>query len=219
MRFSPRIWLLFLAALPITFGIMFMVHFSPIVREMAIAEANNAVSAVINNAIAEKLSAGEIKYDDIISLEKNENGTVSAIITNMAKVNMLKSEITYEIINALSDDMKTDISVPLGNVTGINLLSGKGPDLPVEIVAVTKANTEFVNRFTSSGINQTRHQIVVHVNAVVSVLMPGGNVYSEVNAEVAVAETVIIGDVPDTYTYFEGDEKWDENLERYDITT
>ena len=194
-------------------------RFPPVMREMAVAEANNAVLAVINNAISEKLAAGEIRYDDMVTIDKDENGSVCAIITDMARVNLLKSEITSEIVNALAKDVKTNISVPLGNVTGIELLSGKGPDIPVEIVAVTRASTDFVNHFSDAGINQTRHQIAVRVNAEISVLMPGRNAYSEVGAEVAVAETVIIGAVPDTFTYFEGDEKWDESLEQYDITT
>ena len=197
----------------------FFRRFPPVMREMAVAEANNAVLAVINNALSEKLAAGEIKYGDMVTLDKDESGSVCAIITNMARVNLLKSEITSEIVNALAKDVKTNISVPLGNVTGIELLSGKGPDIPVEIVAVTRARTEFINHFSDAGINQTRHQIAVRVNAEISVLMPGRNAYSEVSAEVAVAETVIIGAVPDTFTYFEGDEKWDESLEQYDITT
>lgn len=218
-RLRIAVWLWIAAAVVIISLFSVYRRFSHILMDMATIEANNAVSSVINNAIAEKLAAGEIKYNDIVTLEKNSDGSVSALITDMAKVNVLKSEITSEIIRDLSDDIRADISIPAGNITGISLLSGKGPSIPVEIVAVTQANTEFINRFSSAGINQTRHQIVVHVNAEVSVIMPGGNVYTSVMAEVAVAETVIIGDVPDSYTYFEGDEKWDENLERFDITT
>ena len=214
----PRL-LLILPLLAALFLLTLARHFYPVLREMAVTEAGNAVSVVINNSIAEKMSNGELRYDDIISLEKNAEGRVMAIMTDMSKVNLLKSEITAEIIRDLSGDVKTRVYIPLGNVTGLNLLSGKGPALPVEIVAVTMANTEFVNRFSAAGINQTRHQIVVLVNAAVSVLIPGGNAYAEVHAEVTVAETVIVGEVPETYTYFEGDEKWDENLERFDITS
>lgn len=217
-RRLPRL-LLILPLLAALFLLTLARRFYPVLREMAVTEAGNAVSVVINNSIAEKMSNGELRYDDIITLEKNAEGRVMAIMTDMSKVNLLKSEITAEIIRDLSGDVKTRVYIPLGNVTGLNLLSGKGPALPVEIVAVTMANTEFVNRFSAAGINQTRHQIVVLVNAAVSVLIPGGNAYAEVHAEVTVAETVIVGEVPETYTYFEGDEKWDENLERFDITS
>ena len=217
-RRLPRLILLPLLPLALLF-LTASRHFYPIVKEMAVAEAGNAVSVVINNAIAEKLAQGELRYNDIVTLEKNDDGRITAIVTDMSKVNLLKSEITAEIIRALSGDVKTRLRIPLGNVTGLNLLSGKGPYLPVEIVAVPMAHTEFVNRFSSAGINQTRHRIVVLVNAAVSVLIPGGNAYAEVNAEVTVAETVIVGEVPETYTYFESDENWDDNLERYDITS
>lgn len=200
-------------------GIVVYRYFTPIVIQMATVEANNLVSAVINNTIAAKLADGEMKYNDIITLEKDESGAVAAIITDVAKINLLKAEITTDVISALSDDIRADINIPLGNLTGIKLLSGKGPDIPVEIVTAAQTDTQFLNRFSSAGINQTCHQIVVRVKAGVRVIIPGKSVYTETSAEVPVAETVIIGDVPDTYTYFEGDENWDENLERFDITS
>ncbi|MDD6188940.1 MAG: sporulation protein YunB [Clostridiales bacterium] len=200
-------------------GIVVYRYFTPIVIQLATVEANNMVSAVINNTIAAKLADGEMKYNDIITLEKDESGAVAAIITDVAKINLLKAEITTDVISALSDGIRADISIPLGNITGIKLLSGKGPDIPVEIVTAAQTDTEFLNRFSSAGINQTCHQIVVRVKAGVRVIIPGKSVYTETSAEVPVAETVIIGDVPDSYTYFEGDENWDENLERFDITT
>ena len=47
--------------------------------------------------------------------------------------------------------------------------------------------------------------------------VPAGTVETAVYVSVPIAETVIVGRVPDSYTSFEGDEKWDESLERFDI--
>ena len=200
-------------------AVSFYRHFMPIAVRLAQAEANYIVSAVINNAIAARLAEGELEYYDIISLEKDENGAVAAIMTNAAKVNWLKTAITADVINALDNNVSAKIKIPAGNLTGIKLLSGKGPDIPVELVAAPQTNTEFVNRFNSTGINQTCHRISVRVNAVVDLMLPGKTVATNISAEVAVAETVIIGDVPESYTFFEADENWDENLERFDITS
>lgn len=198
-------------------GAEFYRHFMPIVTSLAEAEANNIVAAVVNNAIAARLAGGELQYNDIIRLEKDENGSIAAVMTDVAKVNLLKSAITADVINAFTDDMDAEINIPIGNLTGIKLLSGKGPAIPIELVAAAQTNTEFVNRFSSAGINQTCHQIIVRVNAGVNMMIPGKTVFTQISAEVAVAETVIIGDVPESYTFFEADEKWDENLEQYDI--
>ena len=214
------------AALLLIFGVAaiwlavsFYRHFMPIVVRLAEAEANYMVSAVINNAIAARLADGELEYRDIIILEKDENGSVAAIMTNSAKVNGLKAAITADVINAFADNVSAEINIPMGNLTGVKLLSGKGPNIPVELVSAAQTTTEFVNKFSSAGINQTCHRIIVRVNMAVNMMLPGKTVDTNVSAEVAVAETVIIGDVPESYTFFEADENWDENLERFDITS
>ena len=214
---AAAVLLLVAGAAILWLGAGFYRHLMPVATGLAEAEANRLVSAIINNAIAERIAGGEIKYSDIVSLEKNEDGTITAVMTDVARVNLLKAEITADVINALSDDMEAEIEIPLGNLSGIKLLSGKGPEIPIELVAAAQTRTEFANRFSSAGINQTCHQIIVRVDAGVNMMMPGKTVYTEVSAEIAVAETVIIGAVPDSYTYFEADENWDENLERFDI--
>lgn len=212
-------FMVILGALVIWQAVSFYRHFMPIAVRLAQAEANYIVSAVINNAIAARLAEGELEYSDIISLEKDENGAVAAIMTNSAKVNKIKTAITADVINTLDNNVSAKIKIPVGNLTGIKLLSGKGPYIPVELVAAPQTNTEFINRFNSTGINQTCHRISVRVNAVVDLMLPGKTVATNISAEVAVAETVIIGDVPENYTFFEADENWDENLERFDITS
>lgn len=192
-------------------------QFMPMLTSLAEAEANNRVAAIINNAIAERIAAGELKYSDIVSIEKDDNGAVAAITTDVAKVNRLKAEITADVISAFAGDIGAEISIPIGSLTGIKLLSGKGPGLPIEIVSAAEVNTELVNRFSTAGINQTCHQIIVRVNTGVSMMVPGKTIFSQFSAEVAAAETVIIGQVPESYTFFEADEKWDESLEQYDI--
>ena len=58
------------------------------------------------------------------------------------------------------------------------------------------------NAFTSAGINQTKHQILLDVTVQMSILLPGFRTSTQVSNEITVAETIIIGSVPDTYTYF-----------------
>ncbi len=66
--------------------------------------------------------------------------------------------------------------------------------------SVGSSSAHFENAFASAGINQTRHEIRLVVD-VVSVLLPGFSTVTKVTNRCAVAETVIVGSVPDTYTY------------------
>ena len=196
---------------------MFFSRLTPIVSEMAVAMARNVITKAINNTVAEHLEDGGMDYSKLVSLEKSSTGEVTALVINMSSVNALKAEITYGVISALADEDTADIGVPIGNLIGGSLFSGRGPEIPVSIVSVSSVSTDFANRFSAAGINQTRHQIVVQVEVTASLLIPGKSVDTTVSTEVAVAETIIVGDVPESYTYFEGDEKWDENLEQFDI--
>ncbi len=192
---------------------------TPLVHDMALASVKNAVTAAVNNSIAAKLSNGELDYTDIVHLDKDSEGKVTALMTDMGRINILKAEITKAIVEQLSATRRSELSIPIGNVIGGNLLSGRGPRIPVRIISVASANTEFKNSFASAGINQTRHRIIIEVDITVGVLIPGEKTSASVSTELTVAETVIVGGVPDSYTYFEGDEDWDDSLEQYDITT
>ena len=96
----------------------------------------------------------------------------------------------------------SDLSIPLGTLTGSNLLAGRGPHIRVRTQSVGTATARFDNQFSSSGINQTRHRIILDVDVHVSILLPGLTTYTKVSNEISVAETVIVGGVPETYTYF-----------------
>ena len=82
------------------------------------------------------------------------------------------------------------------------LLAGRGPCLRVRMQSVGTATARFDNQFSSAGINQTRHRIILDVDVHVSILLPGLTTYTKVSNEISVAETVIVGGVPETYTYF-----------------
>ena len=196
---------------------LFVTKLTPIVSEMAVATAKNVITRAINNTVAEHLEDGEMDYNKLVTVEKDTAGTVTALVINMSSVNALKAEITYGIISNLAEEDTADIGVPIGNLIGGNLFSGRGPEIPIRIVSVSSISTDFANRFSAAGINQTRHQIVVQVTVTASLLIPGRTEETTVSTEVAVAETIIVGDVPDSYTYFEGDDKWDESLEQFDI--
>ena len=207
--------LLFLALMTL----LVFLRLTPTVRNMAVSSAKNSVTAAVNAAIGQCLSAGELTYSKLISFEKDSDGRVTALVCDMTRVNTLKTHITSDIIDALTDEQGTDIGIPIGNLLGGSILSGKGPKIPVRIISVSSVETDFKNEFSTSGINQTRHRLVIYVHVKVGVMVPGKVMQTEVATSVAVAESIIVGSVPDSYTYFEGDQKWDENVERYDIMT
>ena len=124
----------------------------------------------------------------------------TARVSNL--VNRMQGQITDEILHRLSEVATSELEIPLGTLTGSALLAGRGPSLFVRMQAVGSASAAFRNQFTAAGINQTRHQIFLDVDVYMSILLPGMKTSTRVSNEIAVAETVIVGGVPDTYTYF-----------------
>jgi sporulation protein YunB len=117
----------------------------------------------------------------------------------MSEVNRLKTD-TLNIINdeILALD-SSDLGIPLGSLFLPEFLSGRGPQIPVQIISIRNSDASFQSKFSHAGINQTLHQITMSVLVDVTVLVLGQTERFQVASEVVVAETIIVGDVPDTF--------------------
>ena len=177
------------------------VKLRPIAAQMAQYAVGDVVAQLVNEAIMRKVTEGGLDYDDLVTLETDADGSISALRTNMAKINVLQSEITSYVIDSVSKQLTTVIKIPLGNVIGGALLSGRGPNIPVRIVSVTNVAAAFSNEFSTAGINQTRHQIILSITVDAEALIPGKTITDTVTTDMVIAETVIVGAVPNTYAY------------------
>lgn len=201
IRFRRRlsVFLVFLFCVGIAALLLFRWKFNQPVRELAQAQVINATSDLINDAIDRQIEAGDIQYDRIVYFEKNLDGGITALKTNMSEVNRLKTN-TLNIINdeILALD-QSDIGVPIGSIFFPELFSGRGMTIPVQIIAIRNSDGYFESHFTQAGINQTLHRLNMCVLVDVSILVLGRSASFTVSSEVVVAETIIIGDVPDTF--------------------
>ncbi len=179
--------------------LLFRSKYHEVVRDLAQTQITNATSDLINDAVADQIANGTIAYDRIVYFEKNLDGRITALKTNIGEVNRLKTE-TLNIINdeILAMD-ESDIGIPLGSLFLPEFLSGRGPQIPVQILTIRNSDASFASNFTQAGINQTLHQINMRVSVDVAVLVLGKTAQFTVVSEIVVAETIIVGDVPDTF--------------------
>ena len=172
---------------------------SPVIRKLSEAGVSNKASSIINEAIERQMEEGEIDYDSIVFLEKDVSGNITALKTNIAEINRLKTQ-TLSVVDRLLLDLDiSQIGLPLGSLILPELFSGTGPMLPVRVVSVSNSEAEFRNEFSEAGINQTAHQIVLDVSIIMTVLTPVGTQSVTATSCVVVAETVIVGNVPNSY--------------------
>ncbi|MBP7186364.1 MAG: sporulation protein YunB [Ruminococcus sp.] len=155
---------------------------------------------IVEQAAADYLRENEYTYSDFAAVLYNE-GKVVSIETIPCNINRVRNDIASAVNPKLADSGTISDRIPVGSLTGSYLLAGKGPKLKVKICPEGRAETEIRSEMESAGINQTRHRISAVITVKLTSSLPLYSFDSEVKYEFLLAETVIIGDVPDFVPY------------------
>lgn len=192
-------WLILLLFVLFCGLLFFRWKYNPQIRSLAQTQVKNSTSDLINDAIDRQIEIGDIQYDRIVYFEKDLNGQITALKTNMSEVNRLKTAI----LNTINDEIlaldTADLRIPLGSLIMPEILSGHGPGIPIQIISIRNSDASFGSDFREAGINQTLHQLTMSVSVDVSVLILGRTDSFTISSQVVIAETVIVGQVPDTF--------------------
>ena len=179
--------------------IIFLGKYHDVIGVLAQTQVKNATSDLINDAIDMQISNGTIQYDRMVYFEKDLDGKITALKTNMSEVNRLKTDL----LNLINDEilaMDSDhLGVPLGSLIFPELFAGKGPCLPVHILTIRNSEADFFSEFSQAGINQTLQKLNMQVSVDVAVLVLGKVDNFTISSQVVIAETVIVGQVPDMF--------------------
>lgn len=170
---------------------------------------------VSNTAVKEVMN--DIDYIDLVTLERDNNGKIIALQAKVIEMNQLSSQIATKMQELYTQINDAYVKIPIGNFTGNTLLAGRGPNIIVRIIPAGTVSTDFKTEFISTGINQTRHRIYLEIISKVRIVAPLTTKTIEVLNNVNVAETVLIGDVPNSFYNLEGvDNVTGESLNLWD---
>lgn len=174
---------------------------------VSISEARLRAIAVkaMNDAVRETVGT-DINYADLINIEKDQNGNITLVYANAVLMNNLAANTAIAAQDKILGIGEQGISIPIGTIIGGQLLSGRGPAIIVKFEPVGSVTTDFKTEFEDAGINQTRHKIYLILNSSVRIIIGNGSQTVEISSQVLISETIIIGDVPQSYMHFEGDE-------------
>ena len=196
-RISRILLILVIASLLLL--VVFRVRYNAVILDLAKTQVTNSTSDLINDAVAAHIAGGDIAYDRIVYFEKDLDGKITALKTNIGEVNKLKTDTLNTINDEILSMDSSDLGIPVGSLLLPEILSGKGPQIPVKILSIRNSDATFESSFTQAGINQTLHQLHMSVLVDVSVLVLGKTINFTVSSDVVIAETIIVGDVPDTF--------------------
>lgn len=182
-----------------TIFVLLDIPIRPVVRENAKYIVKNEVTLMINECVADYLQENNIAYTDLITLSLNDKKEVTAVGTNTIAVNKLKTEITNAIANELKNSRGEKIRVSLGNLFDSYVLDYIGIEFQVKLTDYGFIETDILSSFKSSGINQTIHRINLKIKVEINVNI--GTLYQTetVETEILLAETVLLGNVPEFY--------------------
>ena len=186
----------------------------PVVINAARSRARLFASDVISRSVDAAVSEST---DSFINVIYGEDG-ISAIETNVTGISRLRADSILNIRGEISDIDRMTLDIPLGNLAGGMLLSGRGFPVRIKLVPIGDVSGEIYSEFSETGINQTLHRIYLRVRVSMNMIVASDTVRLELADDILVAETVIVGKVPDAYTAinrFEIDENEENDLNDY----
>ena len=171
----------------------------PLIKNYAVNHAQTITTRAVNEAVTRVLSGENVVYEDLVQLVRDDEGKIISVESDILKINRLKADVTNAVLDELENRKIQEVRIPLGTVIGGDLFNGRGPWIPIKISMSGTALTTLRSEFTSAGINQTNHQILMDVDMLLFMAIPGYNSSVEVKTQFMVAETVLVGKVPYAY--------------------
>ena len=177
-------------------------NFRPLVFSLAEARSAAMASQVLSGALAEATQDG-VTYEDLMNVKMDQSGQVALLSANTMAMNRLATRAGDAALRRLNNMSSERVTVPLGAVLGTTLFSGSGPGVPVSIVPIGSIFTDFATEFEACGINQTRHKVYLQVTANIRIVIPTGAKKTQVSANMLVAESIIVGRVPEGFVGYD----------------
>jgi len=197
-----------LIVLILTLTTVLLIDFRVKASLLQIAKSKVQVSGVeaINKIVNQKI-VSQIEYKDIVYVHKDDKGRIVLIQPNTIMLNKIMADTIGEVANSLGAMQEDSISIPAGQLSGSNILAGYGPKMKVKIIPAGQVHVDVLNKFEQAGINQTRHLIYFKIDSDIKVAVPFLDDEVKVSAVIPLAETIIVGDVPETYVNFRGQDE------------
>ena len=193
-------WVILLAVLLIAAVCLWYLerNLTEVVLSLADARARSLAVQSLNEAAEEAVQSG-IGYDQLMNVTTGADGSVRLIQANTAEMNKLAARASIIAQQRLESLEGQSVSVPLGSALGLTIFAGSGPRIRVQILPVGSVTTRFDTEFQTAGINQTRHKVLLTLSATIQLVIPTGASVVEASTQVAVAESIIVGQVPDSF--------------------
>ena len=173
---------------------------SPIFDDLCKDKAMEISTKILNEEFANVLK--EYDYKDIITIVKTDDNNI--LKTDVEVINNISSDLGSKITKRLEEKKNEQIKIPIGAISGNKYISGFGPGIRILLIPSGTVTTEIKTEFKSQGINQTVYRIYLEVICNEKILTSYKTIDTKIVNQVLLMETVIVGDVPETFYNLEG---------------
>ena len=125
-------------------------------------------------------------------------GHITALRTDMTQVERLKVEVPELLMPCRADQHAAD-GHPASGTSCCRIYWPNRARAAGQAVSLTMSNADFFSDFTAAGINQTLQTLKVKFTISLTILTTVGYETVDVDSDVMLAQTVIVGTVPETY--------------------
>jgi len=169
----------------------------PTIQAMSEIKARLTATRIISEAVSQKIMTDS--FSNVLNIRTDNQGKITMVQSNTVEMNKLAFEISIAIQNQLKDIELSELKIPIGSVFGSQIFANTGPYINIDIKPAGSVNIDFKTEFDQAGINQTRFTVYLIVKAVVQIIVPLVSNSIEVSSHIPVVETIIVGDVPESY--------------------
>lgn len=163
-------------------------------------KAKILANTIINQTVSTYLDENEIVYSDLIKINSTGEGKVTSVEFDTVELTKIKSGIISSVQNNINKSNAVVLEIPIGTISGNQYLNNRGPKIRIELQISSSVYSKISSKFMSAGINQTLHQITLIISADVHFIMPWYRTKGNFETDFLLAETIIVGEVPDAYT-------------------
>lgn len=190
-----KVFLLVLCFLIVGVLIYFQSNVTRVLISISEATIRSITTVAVNDAIYYTLNDA-MRYEDLITIERDDVGNVTSITTDSLKINKIARDTAYLSQENLTKMSAEGIMVPIGALTGVEALAGFGKKINIKIIPISNVECRFVSKFTEAGINQTKHSLYLEIVSDISIIMPSKSTNLASTIEVLICESVITGEFP-----------------------
>jgi len=141
----------------------------------------------------------EAQYEKLIVIHKDTQNRINFIQADSIEIGKIAVKTGRLIKGELKKIEEYKIAIPLGQVLDISLLAGRGPKLNVKLIPMGTVDVAVTDELQQAGINQVKHTIYLNIKTKINIVVPLVSKEEVVEIQIPLAESVIVGPVPDAY--------------------